>query len=84
MDAKERGITDGDIVEVSNERGRTVLKTKVTDSTRRGVLYSPKGVWRDGSDTRLTVNSLIPSDIRTDIEEGACYNETFVDLAVRN
>ena len=84
VDAKERGITDGDIVEVSNERGQTVLKTKVTDSTRRGVLYSPKGVWRDGSDTKLTVNSLIPSDIRTDIEEGACYNETFVDLAVRN
>ncbi len=29
----------------------------------------------------MPVNALISSDIRTDIEDGACYNETFVDVA---
>ena len=28
----------------------------------------------------FTGNALIPSDIRTDIEDGACYNETFVEV----
>jgi hypothetical protein len=28
-----------------------------------------------------TINALIPNDIRTDIERGACFNETFVDIA---
>jgi hypothetical protein len=30
----------------------------------------------------MTVNALIPTDIRTDIERGACYNETFVEIAL--
>ena len=59
------------------------MKLTVSDATRKGVLYSPKGTWRRSSETELTVNSLIPSDIRTDIEEGACYNETFVDVGLR-
>ena len=46
-----------------------------------GVLYSPKGTWLRTSETGATVNALIPSDLRTDIERGACYNETFVDIA---
>ena len=82
-DAEMRGFTDGDIVEVWNERGKVVLEIVVSDKTRPGVLYSPKGTWRDTSDTKLTVNSLIPSDIRADLERGACYNETFVDLTLR-
>ena len=82
-DAEMCGFTDGDIAEVWNERGKVVLEIVVSDKTRPGVLYSPKGTWRDTSDTKLTVNSLIPSDIRADLERGACYNETFVDLTLR-
>ena len=82
-DAQKRKLKNGDTVEVWNKRGRVTLKLTVSDATRKGVLYSPKGTWRRSSDTELTVNSLIPSDIRTDIEEGACYNETFVDVVLR-
>jgi hypothetical protein len=32
------------------------------------------------SETGQTVNALIDADMKTDIVEGACYNETFVDL----
>lgn len=79
-DAHARNLEQGDQVTVWNERGRVTLKAVVNDATRQGVLYSPKGTWRHTSDTGLTVNALIPSDIRTDIEDGACYHETFVDI----
>lgn len=80
-DATARGLSDGDMLTVSNARGAVTLRLKVTDATRPGVLYSPKGTWRATSETGLTVNALIPADIRTDIEDGACYHETFVDVA---
>jgi len=79
-DATARNLSQGDKVIVWNHRGQVTLTIQVTDATRQGVLYSPKGTWRHTSDTGFTVNALIPSDIRTDIEHGACYNETFVDI----
>jgi anaerobic selenocysteine-containing dehydrogenase len=79
-DAKARGLTAGDRVSVWNERGQVTLSLAVTDAMRAGVVYSSKGAWRKTSATGFTVNALIPSDLRTDIEDGACYNETFVDV----
>jgi anaerobic selenocysteine-containing dehydrogenase len=79
-DADALGLADGDLVAVSNNRGAVTLLLKVTDATRPGVLYSPKGTWRATSETGLTVNALIPSDTRTDIEDGATYHETFVEV----
>ena len=79
-DAAVKGLQDGQTVTVWNGRAEVTLQLKVTDATRQGVLYSPKGTWRATSGTGFTVNALIPADIRTDIEDGACYNETFVDV----
>lgn len=79
-DADEKGLVDGETVIVWNNLGQVTLRLIVTDSTRPGVLYSPKGAWRHTSETGFTSNVLIPTDIRTDIERGACYNETYVDV----
>ena len=79
-DAASRQLSDGDKVIVWNGLAVVTLKLRITDATREGVLYSPKGTWRSTSETGFTVNALIPSDIRTDIEDGACYHETFVDV----
>lgn len=79
-DAAARGLSDGDSVTVWNNLGKVNLRLVVTDATRAGVLYSPKGTWLKTSRTRQTVNALIPADIRTDIASGACYNETFVEV----
>ncbi|KIC12390.1 molybdopterin-binding oxidoreductase [Leisingera sp. ANG-M1] len=79
-DAAARGLQDGQKVTVWNSQAEVTLRLKVTDATRPGVLYSPKGTWRATSETGFTVNALIPAGIRTDIEDGACYNETFVDV----
>lgn len=80
-DARARGLEDGMKVVVHNGRGRVVLRLAVSEMTRPGVLFSPKGTWRRTSETGMTVNALIPSDVRTDIADGACYNETFVEVA---
>ena len=80
-DAEARGISDGDVLRVYNERGETHLTARVTDAVLPGVLYTPKGVWRSGSTTGQTVNALLDADIRTDIEDGACCNEAFCDVA---
>jgi len=58
-----------------------ILTARITDAVLPGVLYSPKGTWLATSSTGQTVNALVPSDVRADIEDGACYNETFVEIA---
>ncbi|MET4807594.1 molybdopterin oxidoreductase family protein [Limibacillus sp. MBR-115] len=80
-DAAAKGISDGDLVRLWNTRGETLLIARVTDAVRPGVLYSPKGTWMAAGASGQTINALIPNDIRTDIERGACFNETFVDIA---
>lgn len=79
-DAKAHGIEDGQPVKLSNDLGQVTLIAKISDAVKPGVLYSPKGTWLKSSDTGQTVNALIPADIRADIEDGAVYNETFVDI----
>ena len=79
-DATNLAISDGDQVELGNDRGRVILQAKLTDAVAPGVLYSPKGTWLGTSATGQTVNALIDADLKTDIVDGACYNETFVDL----
>ncbi|MCP4072657.1 MAG: molybdopterin-dependent oxidoreductase [Hyphomicrobiales bacterium] len=82
-DASVRSLKNDDIVEVWNDNGNVTLKILVSDDVLQGVLYSPKGTWLNTSATGMTVNALIPSDIRTDIEAGACYHETFVEIKIR-
>jgi anaerobic selenocysteine-containing dehydrogenase len=79
-DASAVGIETEDLVEVSNARGRVVLQAKLTDAVAPGILYSPKGSWLGSSASGQTVNALIDAELKTDIFEGACYNETFVDV----
>jgi anaerobic selenocysteine-containing dehydrogenase len=81
-DAAAKGVQDGDSIKVWNSLGEVSLRAMISDAVKPGVLYTPKGTWTRTSDTGQTVNALIPSDLRTDIERGACYNETFVDLAL--
>jgi anaerobic selenocysteine-containing dehydrogenase len=80
-DAEEYNIKEGDSLRVWNSQGEVHLTAHITDAVPARVLYSPKGTWLATSSTDQTVNALISSQVRTDIEEGACYNETFVDIA---
>ena len=81
LDASERGIGQGDKVRVWNDLGKVTLVAEISEDVQPGVLYSPKGTWLASSETGQTVNALISADLKTDIMAGACYNDTFVEVA---
>jgi anaerobic dimethyl sulfoxide reductase subunit A len=62
LDARERGIEDGDIVRVYNERGTMVIPCRVTNNMMPGVVDIPQGGWwtpdDGGVDRRGAVNVL--------------------------
>ncbi|MEZ5535532.1 MAG: molybdopterin-dependent oxidoreductase [Thiolinea sp.] len=77
-DAAAKGITDGDEVRVWNQLGEVFMQAEVTERMQPGVVYTPKGAWQASSRSGQTVNALLSADLRTDIMDGACYNDTFV------
>jgi biotin/methionine sulfoxide reductase len=46
-DATERGICDGDIVRLFNDRGACLAVANISDSIRAGVVQLPTGAWYD-------------------------------------
>ncbi|MDE2062402.1 MAG: molybdopterin guanine dinucleotide-containing S/N-oxide reductase [Bradyrhizobium sp.] len=49
-DAKLHGISEGDIIQLSNERGACLAGVTLTDGIRRGVIQLPTGAWYDPAD----------------------------------
>lgn len=64
-DAKARGISDEDTVEVFNDRGRMRVRVRVTDRVLPGCVAAPEGAWytpdENGVDTRGCINVLTSS-----------------------
>jgi anaerobic selenocysteine-containing dehydrogenase len=79
-DARVRGLTDGQWVRVWNDLGEVHLPLVVTDAVRPGMVSSLKGAWMRTSDNGQTVSALAPAH-HADIAEGACYNDTRVEVA---
>jgi biotin/methionine sulfoxide reductase len=46
-DAEARGIADGDVVRVFNDRGQVLAGARVSDGIRPGVIHLPTGAWYD-------------------------------------
>lgn len=51
-DAQTYGIEEGDIIELSNTRGRLLACARLSDEIRQGVLQLPTGAWYDPIDPR--------------------------------
>ena len=62
LDADERGIQNGDLIQVFNDRGRIQLPAKVTPRIMPGVISVPQGAWynpnSDGLDVGGCTNTL--------------------------
>jgi biotin/methionine sulfoxide reductase len=56
-DATARGIADGDVVRVYNDRGACLAGALVTDAIRPGVVQLATGAWFDPDDP-ATIDSL--------------------------
>jgi anaerobic selenocysteine-containing dehydrogenase len=80
-DALQRGIGQGDEVRLWNERGEVILPLVVTEDVPRGVVASEKGAWIETSRTGQTISALVSADARADLAEGACFNDTAVEVS---
>lgn len=62
LDAKKRGIEDGDMVKVFNDRGTMIVPCRISKRLMPGVVDIPQGAWwspdKDGIDRRGSVNVL--------------------------
>jgi anaerobic selenocysteine-containing dehydrogenase len=73
-------LPDGAPVKVWNDQGEVYLPLRITASVRAGVVSSDKGAWLRTSPNGQTVSALAPTH-KADLADGACYNDTRVDVA---
>jgi anaerobic selenocysteine-containing dehydrogenase len=77
-DAASRGLADGQLVRLSNERGEVGLILRVRDEIQPGIVLVP-GQRPDAETVGGTVNMLC-ADGYTDMGEGAIYQSTWLDV----
>jgi anaerobic selenocysteine-containing dehydrogenase len=80
-DAARRNLQSGVDVKVWNQRGEVILPLKLTDAVPPGVVASEKGAWLATSRTGQTISALVSADMRADLAEGACFNDTRVEVS---
>jgi anaerobic selenocysteine-containing dehydrogenase len=81
VDAARRKLVHGGEIRVWNERGEVILPLMVTDAVPPGVVASEKGAWLATSRTGQTVSALVSADLKADLAEGACFNDTAVEVS---
>jgi anaerobic selenocysteine-containing dehydrogenase len=80
-DASRRELRHGTEVRLWNERGEVILPLIVTADVPPGVVASEKGAWLATSRTGQTISALVSSDRKADLAEGACFNDTQVEVS---
>ncbi|MER2090531.1 MAG: molybdopterin oxidoreductase family protein [Sporosarcina sp.] len=79
LDAESRGIEDGAVVRIWNERGECEMTVSVGDQVLPGVVVS-QGLWGDKSGEKRLVNALTPDRI-ADMGGGATFFSGRVEVA---
>jgi anaerobic selenocysteine-containing dehydrogenase len=79
-DARARGLDGAKSVRVWNDLGSVILPLVITEAVSRGVVASEKGAWLATSPTGQTISALVSADERADLAQGACYNDTGVEV----
>src|SRR5262249_8683447 len=79
-DARARGLQDASFVRVWNDLGPVLVPLEIPDASARGVGASEKGAWLATSMTRQTISALVSADDRADLAQGACFNDTGVEV----
>jgi anaerobic selenocysteine-containing dehydrogenase len=81
QDASQRSLAHGVDVRLWNDRGEVILPLQVTNEVPPGVVASEKGAWLSTSRTGQTISALVSADLRADLAEGACFNDTQVEVS---
>ncbi len=88
IDAKARGIKDGDVVRVFNDRGQILAGAIVTEDIRKDVVWVAEGGWYDpveaGAENALDaygdVNVLTPDIGTSSLAQGNCGHTVIGDV----
>ncbi len=80
QDAEDKGLKEGDLVSLSNERGTLKTRLYLDPTTQRGVVVSP-GVWwlRNSSDERASINVLTSAET-ADRAHGSLFYDVKVNV----
>lgn len=78
-DAEARGIVDGDVVEVRNDRGSCLLRARVSESVVPGVAVSEVVHWQQHALDGRNVNWTTP-DYLTDLGANSSYHTNLVEV----
>jgi anaerobic dimethyl sulfoxide reductase subunit A len=82
IDAGKRGIKDGDMVRVYNDRGQILLQAAVTEKIMPGVVDVPEGAWYDPDKNGLDKGGC-PNVLLSDVPSpggGLCTNTALVQV----
>ena len=83
-DAGARGIGQGDLVEVFNDRGSVRIPALVTERIMRGVTAMSQGGWYrpdgQGRDTRGSINVLTDGDHPSPLAKGNPQHTNLVEV----
>jgi len=83
LDARTRGLSDGDEVKVYNERGTIIMPCQVTNRIMPGVVDIPQGTWwtpdENNIDRRGNVN-VLTSERWTPLAFGATLHTIMVQV----
>lgn len=81
-DATERGISDGDVLLVSNDRGRILAGARLTHDLRRGVVLLATGAWYEpdaaGLDLNGNPNVLTSDRVTSNLSQGPAQQTAIV------
>jgi anaerobic dimethyl sulfoxide reductase subunit A len=83
IDASARGIKDGDLVRVFNDRGKTILPVKVTERIMPGVVEIPEGAWYDPDENGMDRGGNPNVLTKDTVSPGGAYssNTSLVEVA---
>ena len=86
-DAHARGLTDGDVVEVFNDRGSCLAAVRISDDLLPGVVQLPTGAWFDPAEKNERIlechgnpNILTPDHGTSRLGQGPSPMSTLVDI----
>jgi anaerobic selenocysteine-containing dehydrogenase len=78
-DAAPRRLETGDEVCVFNDRGSFIAVAEITDSVRKGVVASAKGMWPRHATGGATINATV-DERYSDMGAGAVYHDNRVEV----
>jgi len=78
-DASARGIADGDVVRVRNDRGAFTLVARVDDAVLPGVVVSSLGGWRKHARDSTTL-AAVNSTRFADLGNAPTFSDTLVEV----